>query len=67
MENVERGKEELVGGTECKQNGTHVVESHERIGREVGHFVRRLSLYEGGVHLDPVAGDVQRYHYLEEE
>ena len=65
--NVERREEQLIGSTECEQNGSHVVESHEGVGREVSDLVRRIPLDEGGVHLYPVAGYVQGHHQLEQE
>lgn len=67
MEDVEWGKEELVGTTEREENGTHVVKPHQGVGWEIRHFVRRISLKERGVHLNPVAGDVESYQELKYE
>ena len=67
MKDIECAEKQLVSCAEREQDGPHVVVPHDRIGREICDFVRALSLQEGGVHLDPVAGDVQGYQDLEGE
>ena len=67
VENVEWAEKELIASTEGKENRSHVVEPHDGVRGEVGDLVGGVSQLEGGVHLDPVTGDVQCYQELEQE
>ena len=67
VKHVEGAEKQFICRTKHKQNRSHVVEPHDRVGSEVGNLVRCLSMLQRGVHLYPVTGYVQSYQQLEQE
>ena len=67
MEHVEWDEKDFIPDAKNSENTWCVVEPHDGVRGEVGDLVGGVSPLEGGVHLDPVTGDVQCYQELEQE